>query len=196
MMREHDTTLDMEPKSGHDSQPAARHRIDPQTVTKPMQLLAAWLVALIVTVGMFLHDLAQTLRLTGLDLDGLIFGGRSLQDAPAEAQDQIVSLTSRLREQISHLDRTELRVDPDSPRDHPALIAGKALMAEGRWKQAAPYFEQYIDAGYEDWQVYFAIGYCRGKSHDGPLADRAALEAYDHAMRLAPENLSPLARAV
>lgn len=247
----------MEPNNERDAASSGRQRIDPQTVTKPMQLLAAWLVALIVTVGMFLggaraindppwaagvlvvaavaivplflvcllllqtrfraenmedqfyseyireqrqlrtvsHDLAQTLRLTGLDLDGLIFGGRSLQDAPAEAQDQIVSLTSQLREQISHVDRAELQVDPASPRDHPALIAGKALMAEGRWRQAAPYFEQYIEAGYEDWQVYFAIGYCRGKSHDGGLADRAALEAYDHAMRLAPENLSPLARA-
>jgi len=72
---------------------------------------------------------------------------------------------------------------------------GKALMAEGRWAQAAQYFDRATEVDAQNWEAFFALGYCRGKSRLGHVSDQASLDAYTEAKRLAPEDLPDNLRA-
>lgn len=223
-------------------------------VTKPMQLLAAWLAALIAIEGIFFTSaglidhprwaagllvvsgvlavpvflgamfllqtkfrpqiqddeyygeylksqqevqlgselLRRKLREVGLSIEELS-RGHTIDEVGLDDQETITVLLAKLRRDIRDQEEGSAA---KAVVNAPAMFAvGKALMAEGRWAQAAQYFEQATQMEPGNWEAFFALGYCHGKSRLGRVSDLASLNAYSEAIRLAPEDLRPNLRA-
>lgn len=225
------------------------HRIDPRMVTKPLQLLAAWLVALIVLdtafltaaatirtpdwasavlviasvgnvpiflFGMFLlqtkyrpemqedsyysvylrdqnrlndlgSELETYLKKAGIDLNSLA-AGQSLKDASIEVQSKIENLLSEMKQTLNTIERSRpgkpLGVNPE-----PILELAKALMAQGRWVEAAEKFDEYIKFRPSEWEVHFSRAVAYANARRGFATDISALRSYNEAVALVPPDL-------
>jgi tetratricopeptide (TPR) repeat protein len=148
-------------------------------VTEPIQAQAA--------------QLRRILRDAGLDIRGLS-RGRSLDDKSLELQEHVAELSSIVQHQIAAL-KVGSSPEVDSIRAEAEFSVAKALMAEGRWSKAAEHFGNYLKGRPDDWEGYFSLGYCHGKSRLGQVSDAASLQAYEKAYALAPANLEPNIRA-
>ncbi|MBV9068475.1 MAG: tetratricopeptide repeat protein [Acidobacteria bacterium] len=138
-------------------------------------------------------QLKKLLRDAGLDLRNLS-RGRSLDERSLDLQEQVVELSTIIQHRIEAL---KSEASPVSEPAHAAaeFSVAKALMAEGRWTRAAEHFQAYLSRSPHDWEAWFSMGYCHGKSRLGQVSDLAALQAYDRAVALSPANLEPNIRA-
>jgi tetratricopeptide (TPR) repeat protein len=71
------------------------------------------------------------------------------------------------------------------------LELGRWYLAQQDWARGAGYLDAYVKRGDADWEAYFALGVAYANMRQGERTDRAALDAYDEAMRRVPADLPP-----
>jgi len=69
------------------------------------------------------------------------------------------------------------------------LELGRWYLAQQDWARGAGYLDAYVRRADADWEAYFALGVAYSNMRQGERTDRAALDAYDEAMRRLPADL-------
>jgi tetratricopeptide (TPR) repeat protein len=224
-------------------------QIHPERITRPVQLLAAWLIALIAVdtaflaaarwittppvpllltiaavanvplfvvgifvlltrfraqmqedvfysqyvrdqrqIGLLSQTLGDVFATQGLDAVR-VAEGYSLREGPEVVRNQVRELASSLQALV---ERVGERPTSDARQGIPTETLqeiGTALMADGRWSEAAPYLDEYSRRMPDDWAGHYARAVAHQNSRMGAVSNLAALRAYNDTVSLAPGTL-------
>jgi tetratricopeptide (TPR) repeat protein len=134
--------------------------------------------------------LDTSLRHYGFDLESIVRDpGRRLTEAQARDIDQT------LQAALASLPHLEQAAATPAVPSFALLQAAKALMAVGRWSEAASFLDDYISLVPDNWEVQFSRALSHANSRAGAKSDLAAFRAYNEAIALAPPDLESDMRA-
>ena len=158
-----------------------------QTKYRPELMADSEYRRLQVTLSAQSSNLQMQLQQIGFNLDNVVREEPAKPLTTGENKD----IDRSLEEVQASLPQLEKRAPSPAILSNALLQAAKALLAQGRWHEAASYLDEYVTIVSDDWEVQFSRGLAHANSRAGVEADIASLRAYNEAIALAPPSLDP-----